>query len=133
MQKVDFVIILKFDDSTMKLNAFQVLRRQSLSSKRLRKSKEELIKAAEEEVETYNKQIDLLYKFYGKRIKIIDGQLKIGNAYHEIMKWIERAMVIRNIMPPFLPTIPVDPKRFSNSGSMDSGTSVNLFDSCLNI
>lgn len=93
-------MVLKFDDYTMRMNAYSQLRAQAYASKTIHKSKAELKVAAEESVRAYQEDLRKLYKLVGNKMQVIDSESTLSDVCHEFIKWMERAMIIHDIHPP---------------------------------
>jgi hypothetical protein len=115
---LDFAIVFKFDEHTMKLNAFNLLWKQSSCSRHLRKNKNQLRKAAAIQVNNYVTDLTQLYTLLGNKLKVIDGHLDIKAAFLELMRWTERAMIIHNMMPPYQSDPPIRHPKKRLSGSL---------------
>ncbi|CAL8126368.1 unnamed protein product [Orchesella dallaii] len=105
--KPDFILHLKFSDKLTKENLYIYLKFQVRASKVLRKLHPNIQGIAIEQNQKFKRNIEQISSKYSSIFKVIDGSMSPEEVCRDIMKWIERAEVIHNLMPPLFIELPL--------------------------
>ncbi|ODM97948.1 Adenylate kinase isoenzyme 5 [Orchesella cincta] len=105
--KPDFILHIKLSDKLTKENLYIYLKFQVRASKVLRKLHPNMQGVAIEQNQKFKRNIDKIKSKYSSIFKVIDGSMSPEEVCRDIMKWIERAEVMHNLMPPLFVELPL--------------------------
>lgn len=98
--KPDFILYLKFSERLTQENLNIYLRFQVRASKVLRKLQPDVHVISQEQTKKFRREIDKIYAKFGGTFKVIESSISVEDVCRDIMKWIERASIMHNIIPP---------------------------------